>query len=178
MLPQPAECGDWGEYSCATWCRYREQQRRQHFGRCEPRPKRWLNWLDAASLNTQASVPGVRPGGRRSGRQPPNCPRGDPRLGLRDRWYLLGVADLVGAQPVPTRLLGEGSGGVARRRRRGATHGRPLPASGALGCRSAMSSAGSCSARITTGDSTATANARRCPRRAAPARWPSAPASA
>ena len=52
-------------------------------------------------------------GARRAARRPPiwppapELPKGDPRLGLRDRWYLLGVADLVGAQPVPTRLLGE-----------------------------------------------------------------------
>ena len=37
----------------------------------------------------------------------PELPKGDPRLGLRDRWYLLGTSNLVSDEPVATRLLGE-----------------------------------------------------------------------
>lgn len=52
-------------------------------------------------------------GTRQIARRPPpwalpcDIPQGDPRLGLRDRWYLLGTSDLVADEPVATRLLGE-----------------------------------------------------------------------
>ena len=52
-------------------------------------------------------------GNRQIARRPPawpplaELPNGDPRLGLRDRWYLLGTAEVVLDEPVATRLLGE-----------------------------------------------------------------------
>ncbi len=52
-------------------------------------------------------------GNRQIAQRPPawpplaELPKGDPRLGLRDRWYLLGTADAVHDTPVATRLLGE-----------------------------------------------------------------------
>ena len=39
--------------------------------------------------------------------QPASLPIGDPRLGIRNRWYLLGTADQVGVDPIPVRALGE-----------------------------------------------------------------------
>lgn len=38
---------------------------------------------------------------------PSRRPKGHPDLGLRDRWYLLGRAGMVGAEPVALRALGE-----------------------------------------------------------------------
>ena len=38
---------------------------------------------------------------------PPARPVGDPLLGVRERWYMLGTSDLVGNDPVPVRALGE-----------------------------------------------------------------------
>lgn len=39
--------------------------------------------------------------------EPTRRPKGHPNLGLRNRWYLLGVSGLVGLDPVPLRALGE-----------------------------------------------------------------------
>ncbi|MEM7096281.1 MAG: aromatic ring-hydroxylating dioxygenase subunit alpha [Actinomycetota bacterium] len=39
--------------------------------------------------------------------QPSSLPIGDPNLGLRNRWYLLGTADQVDREPVPIRALGQ-----------------------------------------------------------------------
>ena len=52
-------------------------------------------------------------GSRRESKQappwpgPPKLPIGDPNLGLRNRWYMLGTSDIVGATPVHVRALGE-----------------------------------------------------------------------
>ena len=62
----------------------------------------------ASRLSQYAGIGSVRTSREPSSWPPPSSlSKGHPNLGLRDRWYMLGVSSMVDVDPIPLRLLGE-----------------------------------------------------------------------